>query len=131
MVQARERRYRFRFADVFLPGGLFAETFLVADFVRVRAAGFRLGSVCVGFRLPIFVPAIPPTTSPTAAPIGPRSDPTAAPATAPPAVPRLAVVSPDFVSASLVFSISLLFSISLHLNEGCRRQQFCQAQDHW
>jgi hypothetical protein len=26
-----------------LPAGFFAETFLVADFVRVRAAGFRFG----------------------------------------------------------------------------------------
>jgi hypothetical protein len=42
-IEQRPRHYRFRFADVFFPAGRFAETFLVADFVRVPAAGFRFG----------------------------------------------------------------------------------------
>jgi hypothetical protein len=104
-IEQRPRRYRFRFADVFLPAGFFTETFLVADFVRVRAAGFRFGFRFVGAPLPIFAPVMPPTTAPTAAPIGPRNDPSAAPAAAPPAVPKLELVSSGFVSESLVFSI--------------------------
>jgi hypothetical protein len=103
-IEQGPRRYRFRFGDIFFPAGLFAETFLVADFVRVRAAGFRFGFGFVWAPLPSFAPAMPPTTAPTAAPIGPKSDPSAAPAATPPALPRLAFVSPDFVSESLVFS---------------------------
>ena len=49
---------------------------------------------------------MPPTTAPTAAPTGPKSDPSAAPAATPPAVPNFDVVSPDFISAFLVFAIS-------------------------
>ena len=105
------RGYCFRFADVFLPAGPFAEGFLAADFaaadfIRVRAAGFRFGLGFACAALPAFPPAMPPTTAPTAAPSGPKSDPSAAPAATPPAIPKFEVVSADFISAFLVFAIS-------------------------
>jgi hypothetical protein len=105
------RGYCFRFADVFLPADRFAEGFLVADFaaadlIRVRSAGFRFGLGFACPALPAAFPAMPPTTAPTAAPSGPKSDPSAAPAATPPAVPNFDVVSPDFISAFLVFAIS-------------------------
>lgn len=98
------RGYCFRFADVFLRAGPFAEGFLAADFaaadfVRMRAAGFRFGLSFACAALPAFAPAMPPTTAPTAAPSAPKSDPNAAPAATPPAVPKFEVVSPDFISA--------------------------------